>query len=367
MANPIGSPVIQKTTESIAYTFDWSADGTPTAAVVTVVDRDTGASITLTGDPTINGDNVVTQTVTGLTEGHTYNMTCTATIGGVALTSICVIICTDGVSGGYQTTITMNDLILEVARLMGIVYDGTSTGGTTETLIDTNYRNEPDDYFNGGSVFILSGAEAGTIKTITDFINSSSTLHWSGAITTITSDIEYAVTTPQFSYSRIKAAINSILRYDPFLQNNDTLTTVADTLEYTLPVGVNNIKRVEIAASTVSPYYYTTYMNWKEWNGKIVFDNTAYPSSGYKIRLWYEAAHGPLEGAGVLRSSVDPEWVKWKAAAWLYRDLITRIEKDKPIDVDLLNEAKMKEDEMQKKALAMGLKVMNKDPKLAHW
>jgi len=364
---PTGSPVIQRTDEEISYTFDWSADGTPTSPSVTVVDRATGTSITLTGDPTIDGDTIITQEVSGLTEGHTYTMTCTVTIEGVELSSECVIICTDGPATGYQTDITLDSMILEVARAMGIAYDGTATGGTTTTLIDTVNLLERDDFYNKGFIMFLSGANKGVVKTISDFVNSTATISWSGAIAAVASGVEYVATSPEFPYTKIKAALNEVLKRSPFLQSNETLTTTADTVAYDLPANVYNIKRVEVAQDTSSPYYYVTYFNWKERNGQIIFDNIYFPVSGYKIRLWYECPHGELPSAGVLRPTIDPDWLKWAAIAWLYRDLITRIKKDDPTSVDLLNEAKMREDEAKKHMKRNALASMDQDPRLAHW
>jgi hypothetical protein len=367
MRNPIGSPVIQKTTENIAYTFDWSADGTPSAATVAVVDRATGAAKTLSGSPSIVGDTVVTQQVGSLTEGHTYNMTCVATIGAEDFTSVCVIICTDGPAKDYLTSIKLVDIVLEVARMMGTVRDGEAESGGLTSLVDTINRTEPNDYFNGGSIFIRSGSETGAVRTIADFVNATATLSWTTALSVgIAAGVEYSVMSSEFTYANIKAAINSVLRYTQYIKTNTDLVGVADTLSYKLPVDVNNIKRVEVAMSTTSPYYYVIWQNWKEELGNLVFDQYS-PDAGLTIKLWYESAHGQLLNDDVMRASVDIEWLKWKSVAWLYRDQITRLEKDKPIDVDLLNEAKQNMADAAINANARTLGRMSHDPKLAIW
>lgn len=49
---------------------------------------------------------------------------------------------------------------------------GTATGGSATTLTDTG-RTEPDDYFNGWTVTVVSGTGAGSYGTVTDFVKST--------------------------------------------------------------------------------------------------------------------------------------------------------------------------------------------------
>src|SRR3970040_1573794 len=55
-------------------------------------------------------------------------------------------------------TNTLFDLTYMVARELDILEESTATAaGTTLSLIDT-YRDEDDDYFNGGTLWLVGGA-----------------------------------------------------------------------------------------------------------------------------------------------------------------------------------------------------------------
>jgi len=79
-------------------------------------------------------------------------------------------------------TITLFELIRDVASHVGALVEGVATGGSTTTIIDTVVRTEPDDYWNGGDALIIydaggaGAAPQGEIKRITDFVSSTSTI-----------------------------------------------------------------------------------------------------------------------------------------------------------------------------------------------
>lgn len=53
---------------------------------------------------------------------------------------------------------------------------GTATSATSSTLLDTTKRKEPDGFWKGGVLEILSGTGKGQIREITDFTQSTSTI-----------------------------------------------------------------------------------------------------------------------------------------------------------------------------------------------
>ena len=57
-------------------------------------------------------------------------------------------------------TKTLFDLTYEAASEMGILQEGVCTGGSTETIVDSNYLTQADDYWNAGSVWITYDAAA---------------------------------------------------------------------------------------------------------------------------------------------------------------------------------------------------------------
>lgn len=74
--------------------------------------------------------------------------------------------------------ITDNDLFNELDSLREVSEQdsSTATGGASGTIIDTAQRKEADDYWNGGTVTILSGTGVNQVRDITDFVQSTSTI-----------------------------------------------------------------------------------------------------------------------------------------------------------------------------------------------
>lgn len=60
--------------------------------------------------------------------------------------------------------------------------NGTATGGSSTTLVDTTNRDEDDDYFNDWLLTVTAGAGVGESAVITDFDNGTSTLTFSGGL-----------------------------------------------------------------------------------------------------------------------------------------------------------------------------------------
>jgi hypothetical protein len=267
---------------------------------------------------------------------------------------------------------TLTELMLDVARLMGTVREGTATDGSETTLIDT-LLDEPADYFTKGTLWILTGDNEGLCTIVKTFAENTITID-SGLVAVDDLDVEipiaagdeYAVATPEFPKHKLKQAALSALKHNPILLTDDNLVVTANTKEYTLPDGVSNIRRVEVATEASAPYSFTPNMSWREWNGKLIFDNEP-TDTGKIIRLWYEGFHGVIDEDEEILSSADVEWVKWSSVAFLYRDLITRINKDNPTDLDLLNEAKIQEAEAKRNANKHALRSMPRDPKVTVW
>lgn len=75
--------VDQGRNEQVAYSFDFSDDGTPSSPAVALYLN--GVDVTATcmpGTPVISGDSVITPAVVGLTPGKQYRLECRATISG---------------------------------------------------------------------------------------------------------------------------------------------------------------------------------------------------------------------------------------------------------------------------------------------
>jgi len=187
------------------------------------------------------------------------------------------------------------DAMLAVARRVRAMYTGSATGGTTNTLIDTLFRSEADDDFNGQTVFVLSGNNEKTTRTITDFVSSTHTVTvgtaWSNAII---AGVRYAITEARREdlVQAINAALEEIGEYT---QVDTSLVVVDNQTEYTLPAGVHNVVRVEVAVSTSADYDYIKVFDWSEINGYLYFDGEMNFAAGRTIRIFYNAIHEAVD------------------------------------------------------------------------
>lgn len=57
-----------------------------------------------------------------------------------------------------------------------------ASGGSTTTLVDDELKRYPDDWFNGGVIELLDGADKGEERDVTDFARSTGTVTFSPAI-----------------------------------------------------------------------------------------------------------------------------------------------------------------------------------------
>lgn len=185
-------------------------------------------------------------------------------------------------------TYTLFTATLALARLLAEVADGTATGGTTATLLDTS-RTEPDSYFTGGVIWFRSGLNINKSAAITGWTNSTGTFAFATQTAACAVGNLYSACAVDYSKDALINAINQAQRaIGAIPQQNTALTTVDQQLEYTLPAGVYNVLRVEIAINTTAPIHYTTHYNWSEAEGKLVFDPGCEPDGdGYTIRVTY--------------------------------------------------------------------------------
>jgi len=258
---------------------------------------------------------------------------------------------------------TLGSAMLDIARLLGGLRSGTATGGSTTTLIDTS-RIEEAEYWKGGTIWIKSGDHDGKVYSIKSFAGNTITIPVT-LTSSIVAGVEYFVLPPDYPFDTIRHAIQSALRdLGDVISTNATLVTDPDAESYLLPSGVYNIFRVEIATSDTEPYGYYPNYYWKELNGTLYFLPGKKPGTdGFKIRLWYKAPHAEVfEYSDVISDSVDSTWLTWAGVAGVLRNTIAVTGKDKAVNIDLLNQAMVREQELRNRQNKKNMIIVAPDP-----
>ena len=225
-----------------------------------------------------------------------------------------------GLSSRPFVIMLLFDIVLQVAEYVQQAQRGTATAASTTSLTDTNNSNA-DNYFVGGSIFFLSGALANKWAVVTAYATKVFT--FATQTSSPGAGAVYSAVGPNYPVQNIVAAVNAALaQMGDVLQVDETATTVASQEEYSLPTGVANVRRVEVAQATSSPYNWKTLSRWDESNGKIIFPSKFAPGlAGYKLRLTYRGQHALVSATSdVISDYVSRDYLIWASRVNTLRD-----------------------------------------------
>lgn len=231
---------------------------------------------------------------------------------------------------------TLFDATLALAKILGNVRSSTTTAaGTTTTIVDST-RTEANDFWNGGTIWITSGALSGVSRKISDWALTGTTFTVPAMASAPGSGVSYSVIVGDWPQDKLIEFINSALRdIGDVPKTNATLTTVADQEQYTLPAGVRDVRRVEIATSKTTPYDYQPWIGvWRETeDGKLQFDTHHIPDEdGYLIRLTYVGAHSAVSAdTDTIHSLIHLDRLIWSAAVHAWRWRMQMAKQDEPM------------------------------------
>ena len=260
---------------------------------------------------------------------------------------------------------TLVQVMLEVARTMGLVYEGTATSGTTTSLTDTGLEQSADHYLNG-TLWILSGDNSGQCVKVKT--HDGNTVTFATMSNAIAAGDTYGLATADYPKWQIKQAVLDCLRYEETLMKNDTLTVTEDTEEYTLPSGVENIYAIQIAKNDSEPYQFAEHYYWHEYDGSLIFSSGRQPTEEDRIiRLWYLGNHGEIAESGSIEPTISMRWLIWKSIENLYRRNYVHLVKNAPEQVELLNEAKENVKHAESMANKYDIRIGNPQPRLANY
>ena len=223
-------------------------------------------------------------------------------------------------------SITLFDLTYRVMRELGLTHDGTATGGAATTINDTVDRTEANDYWNGGTAWILydaGGAGAspeGKYAKITDSTSA-------GALTIVTvtdavaAGDRYSVSRNIVPLEIVIQKINQALFALGSVPLYSTATAIAaNQTEYSLPAAVRDIRRVSY--QTVDDSNDNRWVELQGWfiqpnntsGGADVLILPEQLSASFDMKIDYMAPHPSLNiYSDILYDAVPPELVVYPA------------------------------------------------------
>lgn len=248
---------------------------------------------------------------------------------------------------------TLFELTLALADVLGDrkLATATTTASDTTSIVSTDLDEAPE-YWQGGTVWITSGAQAGKMRRVT--LSDKNKLVFTPAVAAaVVSGVSFYVAGPTYPLQVLIQAINAALTDSmsagklPYRYRNAAFVTVAEQEEYTLPTPagedpISDVRLVLVAQrGTTDPYEWTDYRHFIETDGKIRFDGGYEPDvSGQLIELLYAREH-PLLFAetDTMHYALALKRIKWAAAAWIHRNTFIPSGKDKKQTFDLFTEA----------------------------
>jgi hypothetical protein len=236
----------------------------------------------------------------------------------------------------------LSTVTLEVAKILGNVRMGAATTtGSVEDLTDIDFVN-PAEHYEGGTIWFIDGDNAGVTRRVEAYSEGNYT--FDDLDNAVATGDRYFAMPAKYTRAMLIAGINAALSDTRVTSYDVSLETVANQESYDIPAGIKNIKKVEIATSTSSPYNYAENRSWYVMGGKLFFKTGGVPgTAGYIIRLWYFDSHDSVyDDDDEINDEINTEWLKWASVAYILRDIVSIQENDDAMDLELFNEALQK-------------------------
>lgn len=242
---------------------------------------------------------------------------------------------------------TLFDVTLDLARhARGVKrYKVSQVSDDGYSFTSASMHNTTGEY-TGGSLWIMTGENAGQFTRIKRASNQKVTLEDNGPTVDV-GNVTMICPWIDFDLDELIEAINSVLYKYPIYAWDNSLSWDTDTLLYDLPSGVSDIRQVKILNSIDT---YTLSHCWLEENGQLRFTKAQglYAQDG-EIQIGYRKMHGEVyEATDEIDPSVDLTYLRNMAFLYLWRSVIIHQHKDNPVAADMFNEAKMYESEHTK-------------------
>lgn len=223
---------------------------------------------------------------------------------------------------------TLFDLTLKVAVELGIVRQSTATGGSTNTIVDTNLLATLDDeYYNLGTYWITDTTDDAAPKSetgvIASFVSGTATLQDEVTAAVAAGDT-FAMAVPRYKRYELIQQINNALYMDGYIPQTDTsLTTATNQREYTMPQAATlDLRDVFIYTNssdsdrTIPKPAYNWSIRYSATGTQDTLVLEQDYAAGQTIELVYAGQHADLAAAtDVLNDAIHPDRIVYAAAA----------------------------------------------------
>ena len=238
---------------------------------------------------------------------------------------------------------TLFQAMLDLANLLKNSVQGTATGGGATSLACTSLT-EPDDWYNGGTIFFLTGNNAGKSAIITDWVNSTATFSFVTPGAACAAGNRFAAINAMYARENMVQAVNEALTdIGGGSQFDTTLTTVANQEQYSLPAGVFGVFKVEIAGASSATYGWLDNNYWVEIGGKLYFTAHVPAVTGHIIRVWYSNPGAVVSlDADSISDDISRIRLAWTAAYYCHYNQMQKAENANDAKLKLaMDEARM--------------------------
>jgi hypothetical protein len=201
----------------------------------------------------------------------------------------------------------MTDILFDAAigvlrRIGALETFPAASGSTTTCVVPEGYRNEQDDFWNGGSLFVIqagSAAPEDEVAVITDFDLGTRTFTFAALTAVIAANDYIGIVERTFGRQVLYPAINDILAQVKVPAWDVSLTSADKQTEYTIPATVPRGSILEVWLQTVDDdsndnqpaivHGWTIREGATGATDSLIFHNQ--PLSGYTIYIKYYTRH----------------------------------------------------------------------------